>query len=128
MNTEKNSLKIIYDGECPFCKSYVRFLDLKDCFETVNLVDARTNPEAQEQAKKLGYDLDEGFLVFIDDDIYHGKDAVTILAKSTHKNGVFNKINGAMFHSHTGARVIYPIFVVFRNLTLKLLGKKKINS
>ena len=32
---------LVYDGDCPFCSAYVRFVRLRDAVGTVHLVDAR---------------------------------------------------------------------------------------
>lgn len=34
---------VIYDGECPFCRSYVSLMALRDRVGQVDLVDARSN-------------------------------------------------------------------------------------
>ena len=38
-------VRILYDGACPFCASYVRYARLKDRVGEVDLVDARQVPD-----------------------------------------------------------------------------------
>jgi len=33
---------IVYDGECPFCRNYIRLMELRKTVGNVDLVNART--------------------------------------------------------------------------------------
>ena len=53
-------LVVIYDGECPLCKSYVHLMALRDRVGTVQLVNARSEDIHVKTAIKNGCDLNDG--------------------------------------------------------------------
>ncbi len=117
---------IIYDGECPFCTRYVRFLRLREAVGAVDLVDARSDDPRVAAALKDGYDLDEGMIVSLNGTVYHGADCINRLALLSTSSGLFNRLNAFWFRSPTLSRVFYPLLRACRNLALRLLGRGKI--
>jgi predicted DCC family thiol-disulfide oxidoreductase YuxK len=118
------SATVYYDGECPFCRSYVEYARLKERFGDVSLVDARTAPEKAAEFLAKGLDIDEGFIVEADGHLYHGAEAMRLIhaelaPKST---GLSRLADDGMLQR------LYPVLVAGRNLTLKALGRKKIND
>ena len=45
-------MKIIYDGECPFCSKYVRLIQLKKTIGYVELINARVDTTIKEKLKE----------------------------------------------------------------------------
>ncbi len=121
-------LVIVYDGQCPFCTSYVRMLRLRESFGHVELVDARSDHPAVHRVRERGFDLDEGMALQIGDAYYHGPDVITQLALMSSKNPSLNRMFALMFRSPRRSRVLYPFLRAGRNATLRLLGKKPINA
>lgn len=122
-------ISIIYDGQCPFCSSYVKLLRIRENLGTVSLINARTSPEeVLLEIKAAGLDLNEGMVVKIDDRMYYGAEAIHVLASVSTKFGMFNRINGFIFRSARLSRFLYPFMRTCRNATLKILGRKKISS
>lgn len=117
---------LFYDGECPFCSTYVRLLRIKEAVGTIHLVDARSGGALVEEVIGAGFDLDEGMALKIGSRIYHGDDCIHALALMSSGSGLFNKINAAIFRSPWRARVIYPLLRACRNATLSLLARRKI--
>lgn len=119
---------IVYDGECPFCAAYVRMTRLRDSAGPVRLVNARDGGPEVDEIRAAGFDLDRGMVVKLDGRHYHGDEAMTALALLTTPSGLFNRAMATLFRSPAVARVIYPPMVAGRNLTLRLLGRRKIGS
>lgn len=117
----------MYDGECPFCRNFVAMQKLRESAGTVELVDARGHLADVAAAKAAGFDLDEAMLVFWQGRIYSGGDAINIMSKLG-AGGAFPLLNRVLFSSRTLARLTYPILRTGRNLVLRLLGKRKLNS
>lgn len=105
-------LRIVYDGECPFCASYVALLRLRERY-AVQLIDARTEPAP---ARAYGLDLNEGMIVDLDGKIYHGAKAVALLSRLSR--------GPALLSSDRLAEAVYPWMRRGRALTLRLLGRK----
>jgi predicted DCC family thiol-disulfide oxidoreductase YuxK len=108
------ALRIVYDGECPFCSRYAAYQRLREEY-IVELVDARAEPEL---AGNYGLDLNEGMIVDLDGQVHHGADAVRLLAQLSQRPGLLR-------HERV-ARALYPLLRFGRNVTLKILGRKPI--
>lgn len=119
---------IIYDGECPFCSTYVKFMRLRESVGPVALIDARGGGEAVEAARRLGFDLDEGMIFFYGGRYYYGADAVQMLSLLSGEKGWLNRLNASLFKSPARAQLLYPFLRAGRNATLQLLGRSKIGA
>ena len=80
-------IRIVYDGDCPFCSVYVRLLRLRENF-SVELINARDAPAEVARIAALGLSLDEGMVVEIGDRRYHGGEAMQVLASLQLHQGV----------------------------------------
>ncbi|MCC5979614.1 MAG: DUF393 domain-containing protein [Salinarimonas sp.] len=107
-------LRIIYDGECPFCSRYAAYQRLREEY-TVRLVDAREEPEL---ADSYGLDLNEGMIVDLEGRIHFGADAVCLLSRLSQRPGLLR-------HERV-AKALYPFLRFGRNMTLRFLGRKPI--
>ena len=121
-------VKIVYDGDCPFCRRYVNYLRLKDAIGVVEMINAREHPNQAAEYKKKGYDLDEGMVAELDGKIYHGDEAVHILAMLTTPSTFFNKMNAWLFKSECFSKAAYPVLRAGRNMALKIKGSGQIHS
>ncbi|MBU2568697.1 MAG: DUF393 domain-containing protein [Gammaproteobacteria bacterium] len=125
-NEKSNKLLIVYDGECPFCTQYVQLLKLREVISTVELINAREGNSIVGDLFESGYDLNEGMVAIYENQTYYGADCVQVLALLSTGSGIFNRINSVIFRSKLLARILYPVLRIGRNLTLMLLGKRKI--
>ena len=119
---------IIYDGDCPFCKNYMRFTKLKQSIGPVRLVNARDGGPEVDFVKAQGLDLDEGMAMYYQGRLYHGGDCLNIMAMLSSHSGLFNRFSAWVFQSPGRARALYPALKCGRNLALKLLGRRKISG
>ena len=126
MSTDNPEKLLVYDGDCPFCSRYVALLRLRESFGPVRLVDGRSDDPVVRQLHDRGYDLNEGMALVDGDAIYHGDECMHRLALMTTPSGVFNRFNAAVFRSRSASALLYPVLRGGRNLTLRLLGRRKI--
>ncbi len=122
------TLAIIYDGQCPVCTRYIRYLRLREVAGEVELIDARLGGEEVDAVRRRGVSLDEGMVLRLDDRYFHGADAMHHLALLSTRSGIFNRINFWLFRSELRARVAYPVLRASRNLLLRLLGRPLIGD
>jgi predicted DCC family thiol-disulfide oxidoreductase YuxK len=119
---------IIYDGDCPFCSRYVRFMRLRESIGPVELIDARSDHADAALARAAGFDLDDGMIFAFGSRYYHGADAVQMLSLLSSDSGWFNRVNALLFRSPTRSRWIYPVLRLGRGASLRLLGRSRISS
>ncbi|WP_299706077.1 DCC1-like thiol-disulfide oxidoreductase family protein [uncultured Tateyamaria sp.] len=122
-----DQIRIIYDGDCPFCSAYVKLVRLRETVGTIELINARSDDEVIDRINAAGLDLDRGMVVEMGGQLQHGDAAMTTLAMMTTQSGVFNRIMRLMFSRPAIACILYPPLVAGRALTLRLLGRRKIN-
>ncbi|MET0532836.1 MAG: DUF393 domain-containing protein [Steroidobacter sp.] len=117
---------LLYDGECPFCSRYVRHVRLRDAIGQITLANAREHTALVDEVRRLGFDVDTGMVLKLDGNYYHGADCIHALALLTTPSGWFNRVNSLVFRSATASRILYPVLRSGRNLTLRLLGRTKL--
>ncbi|MCC6598988.1 MAG: DUF393 domain-containing protein [Alphaproteobacteria bacterium] len=119
---------IVYDGDCPFCKNYMRLNKLKETIGPVRIVNARSGGAEVEYIKTQGLDLDEGMAMYYEGQLYHGGDCLNMMALLSSDSGAFNRLSAWVFRSKTRARALYPTLKCGRNMALRVLGRSKISG
>jgi predicted DCC family thiol-disulfide oxidoreductase YuxK len=118
---------VVYDGACPVCSSYVRYVRIKKSAGSLTVVNARDGGPWVDRVKQAGMNLDEGMTLFYGGRPYHGVDCIHMLALLSTSSGAFNWINATVFRRPTLAKVLYPILRAGRNLLLRILRRPKLN-
>lgn len=118
---------LIYDGQCPFCSRYVRLSRFREAVGDVRLIDARDGGPEVEAARAAGHDLDDGMLLHLDGQDYHGADCLNRIALLSSNSGAFNRLNRALFRSPRLSAIAYPTLRAARNATLRLLGRPRLD-
>jgi predicted DCC family thiol-disulfide oxidoreductase YuxK len=119
---------IYYDGDCPFCSRYVRYVRLRDAVGGVHLIDLRGNEKERERLATDGWNLDQGMVVEFEGHTYGGSDAVHMLALLSSASDRFNRFNRALLSSRIGARMLYPLLRMGRGVTLLALDRAPIEA
>lgn len=120
------ALTVYYDGDCPFCKCYVRLLRLRQAAGPVSLVNLREHADARSQLEGEGFELDQGMVVETRARRFGGPDAINALALLSTSSNPFNRANRLLLSSPTVAAALYPVLRSGRWLTLFLLGRGRI--
>jgi predicted DCC family thiol-disulfide oxidoreductase YuxK len=119
---------VVYDGECPFCSSYVTLYRIRSLTKQVHLIDARSRHPIVEEVRRAKLDLDQGMAVKFNGRLYHGAGAMNILAILGSSGSLFNRLNRMLFSRPRLARLLYPFLVRGRWIVLRLLGKRLIGN
>lgn len=119
---------IIYDGECIYCQSYVRFVRLREAIGPVELLDARSDDPRVAEYWQRGYDLDEGMLFVYRGRVYHGAGAIHMLAGLSSRHGALNRLNAFLFAHERVARLAYPLLKLGRRATLAIRGRRRLRQ
>ena len=126
---QAEELALIYDGECPVCTAYSCSVDVDEAAASgIRRINARSDDALVKQAKEAGIDLDEGMIVLHDGKMYHGADALNIMARLAPDSGFGNRLNKLLFSNPTASRLSYPVLRAGRNTLLRILGRKKIRD
>lgn len=106
-------VKILYDGDCPICSAYAQFTRLRQRHH-VEIVDGREARDHVTTLREQGVDIDEGMIVLVDGEVYHGDEAVAFL-----------EIEGryGVLRSASWIRRLYPWVWRARNALLRMLGR-----
>ncbi|MCW5724405.1 MAG: DUF393 domain-containing protein [Maricaulaceae bacterium] len=123
-----DTVEVYYDGDCPICQSYVRYVRLREAAREVRVIDLRIDRGAARRFAEQGLNPDDGFIVVVDGRIHHAADALNILALLAPPDGFFNRLNAALYRSSRTARFWYPFLKGGRNLLLRILGRKPMNA
>jgi hypothetical protein len=70
--------------------------------------------------------LNEGMAFVQNGQISHGDECIHKMALLTTPSGVLNRLTAWIFRSTTASRLLYPVLRSGRNMTLELLGRRKI--
>jgi predicted DCC family thiol-disulfide oxidoreductase YuxK len=116
---------LIYDGECPFCSRYARYVRLKRAVGELKLIDARNGGAEVDKAKSHGLDLDKGMVLIVGDKYYDGAACLNRVALMSSRSDTFNRLNFFLFRSEYLSRLSYPMLRAGRNLALRLLGRSR---
>ena len=73
---------LLYDKDCPFCRNYMKYQEMKDNFSDIKILNARDNMELVKELKMLNYNIDDGMILKLDDKIYFGDEVINFLAKN----------------------------------------------
>ena len=116
---------LIYDGRCPVCVAYSGAVDVN---ESLRRIDARGNDAILADATAKGLDFDDGMVVRHRGRLYHGADALHLMATLAPRTGLRNRLNRLLFGSRPIAQVSYPFLRAGRNILLRLRGVGKIGN
>jgi len=119
---------VVYDGECPFCRSFVLLYRIRKLATHVHLVDARSRHPIVDEIRQQHLDLNQGMAVKLNGRLYHGSDAMNVLAILGSGKTVFNLLNRVLFRRPGVARLLYPLLARGRLVTLRLLGRPLIDD
>tara|TARA_E500000305_G_scaffold20022_1_gene15113 strand:- start:4660 stop:5076 length:417 start_codon:yes stop_codon:yes gene_type:complete len=121
---------LIYDGECPLCRSAAHAFAIREEYGAINLVDARSAPDhpACLWACAEGLDLDEGMVIFANGGIYHGAGAVSFLAKFGEPASLLTRVGARLHRSSAISALAYRMLRGLRNVLLRLRGIGRIDN
>ncbi len=117
---------LVYDGECPLCSNYARYLRVKQAVGELVLVNAREGGPLVEEVRSLPHDLNDGMVLKMNGRYYVGDRALHMLALLSEKRGAFSIVNRMLFASPLAARLGYPLLKLGRRVLLKLKGIPRI--
>ena len=109
----------IYDGECPFCNHFAELLEIKSKITNIKVLDGRKDLTLINSLLDKGYDLDKGAILFKDEEIFHGADAInTICREINNPSSNLLLLLSRVFKSTKRTKVLFPFLVRARRFAL----------
>ena len=120
----------VYDGDCPLCTSAALALRIKQQYGKLNLLNARdaVNHPLLNEINKHKLDLDEGMVIYHAGRFYHGREALTFMARFSENKGLFNIANKILYWSDSIAYITYPWLRGARNALLRNKSASRIDN
>ncbi|MGB0848828.1 MAG: thiol-disulfide oxidoreductase DCC family protein [Thiolinea sp.] len=112
---------LFYDGDCPFCSRYAELMQARDQLGQFAIVSLREDTHSAQEFRALGLDLEQGFVFRYNGGIYHGADAMHVLASATRQKDPLLKLNHALFGKQALAKCLYPVLRFGRWLALLIM-------
>jgi hypothetical protein len=128
VESRKEDVWLVYDGECPVCRTYCMRARINEAVGTLHLVDARQPGPLMDEINAARLDIDQGMVVKFKDVMYYGPEAMRVLTLMATPAGWFNRASYLFFGGERRSRFFYPLGKAFRNLVLKLCGIKYIEN
>lgn len=120
-----NNLSIVYDGECPFCATYVKLQAAGKNTGHIELIDTRKNPRLVQVLRARGVEINDGLVVLWRGHYYHGAQGMHLLSILGSDRGLSGLLNRFLRHRNA-APAIYPLLLAGRRRALSLLGRRLI--
>ena len=126
--TEGTPIQLVYDGDCPFCTASAHMVRIKQAVGSLQILNAREigATPLMAQIKAQGFDLNQGIVVKFENRLYHGQDALHLLAMIGSDQGWLNRLNVTLFRNKATVAFFYPAMKAVRRLMLALNGKAPI--
>ena len=118
---DKTGITFIYDGDCPLCTSAVQAVRIQKSHGTLHLVNARqdkNHPLMQDIAQR-NLNLDEGMVIYENNQVHHGVDALRFMAKYGQASNVLMLFCKSFFWSERISSFAYPWMRATRNWLLR---------
>lgn len=127
---ERTGVWLLYDGECPMCRSVAHVVRIRQRYGTLHLIDAR---EARQdplyiEVTRRGLSLDEGMVIYADGRFHHGKDALIFVARFGDPSDSVTLLGKILFRFKPVARCLYPLLRAVRNGLLRMKGVEPIGN
>ena len=129
-DTQQEGPCLVYDGDCPICSMSAKAVKLKRTVGSLSLVNARkdTHHPVLQEIREQNLDLDEGMVLKYSNRLYHGVDALHLIALLSSKDGAFNGLLATLFKYRLSAAICYPVFRCGRNILLFIRGTPPISK
>ena len=124
---QTTDLEVVYDGDCPFCRSYVMYCRLKEAFPDVVLTEARDVPDRVAKYRGEGMEINKGMIVVYGGAVYHGDKAMTVLTQISRPDAFLQRVMRLLFRWPVLAGVVYGVLRLGRDMALFFLGRRKID-
>ncbi len=120
------TLYLIYDGDCLICSHTAKATRLRVSVKRFELINARDAHSLITIANNKGLNLNEGIVIFYQNQIWSGENALHYLALIVTPVDLLNRTTAFLFRRRWISCLFYPLLKFLRKLLLILRNKKNI--
>lgn len=106
LDIDKMILYLIYDDECPLCRSSAHALNIKKSVSNLVLTYARESHPLVISAYERGFDPDRGIVAIYNEQYYFGADGVHFLALLKSSSNVINRMTAILLRFRLITRMV----------------------
>jgi predicted DCC family thiol-disulfide oxidoreductase YuxK len=118
---------VLYDGDCPICRSYMALAQLRTLRPDIAVLNARDHPGLVAALRARGHEINDSILVKLGPRVYEGAGATGLIARLGSDNPWTRRAALYAIGGGPWAATLYPWLRATRNLLLRLLGKPLIS-
>ena len=119
---EDQPVQLVYDGGCPFCRSFAASSELRGGLPQLEILDGRADATLRQRLRLQGYDLADGAILIEGDRIWHGAEAVSRLCSQMRPSDGLLQLLSATFADSGRSQRLYPLLLLARRLALAAQG------
>jgi hypothetical protein len=118
---------LLYDGDCPACRSYVALARLRQHFPDISVLDARREPDLVAALRGRGFEINDGMVLCLGGVIHFGPEATRMIGVMQRPVAALApRLVLAFIGTAPWSRRLYPILNGARQMLLRFLGRKLI--
>ncbi len=115
---------LLYDGECPACRSYVAMARLRQQWPALRVLDARHEPALTAELRAKGFEINDGMVLSLGGRIYFGAEATRMMATGGRQRHAARRAALWAIGAAPWSRQLYPWLNRGRQLLLRVLGRR----
>jgi predicted DCC family thiol-disulfide oxidoreductase YuxK len=123
MNAEPPQNYLLYDGECPACRSYLAISRLRELRPDLAVLDARQKPALVAVLCGRGYEINEGMVLALDGRMFFGAEVTRMVALFGEAHPPPRRLLLVAIGAAPWSRWLYPWLNRGRQLLLRMLGR-----
>ena len=114
---------LLYDGECPACRSYIAIAQLRKLWPRLQILDARSEPTLVARLRADGCEINDGMVLCLRGTVHFGAEATRMIGAAGRVHGGARRWTLAAIGSAPWSRRLYPWLNRGRQLLLRGLGR-----
>lgn len=114
------TLRLVYDGGCPFCRHFALSSELRGGIPHLQILDGRADAALRRALQERGLPLAQGAVLLQGERAWHGAEAVRQLCALMRPSDPLLQLLVPLFDGPSRSRRLYPLLLAARRLALAL--------
>ena len=110
----------MFDGGCPFCRHFAQRSELAGGIPDLQIVDGRRAVDLRRRLASRGWQLRDGAMVLLGDEVLHGAAAIQWLCSRMQPSDALLQLLAPLLAQPQRAKTLYPLLLGARAMALRL--------